>query len=63
MACDQTQPGSFSREKKEPGNEVGYKCNGGFDWDRGATFRLGGTISAPILMGGRGGGAQDTFSY
>ena len=30
-----------------------------FEWDRGATLRLGGTISALIL----GGGAQDTFSY
>ena len=25
MARDQTQPGSFSREKKEPGNEVGLE--------------------------------------
>ena len=24
MARDQTQPGSFSRERKEPGNEVDF---------------------------------------
>ena len=23
VPCDQTQPGSFSRERKEPGNKVG----------------------------------------
>ena len=30
--------------------------------DRGPTLRLGGTVSDSILGGG-GGGAQDTFSY
>ena len=38
VPCEQTQPGSFSREKKEPGNEVdiqpkSFSCWSGFEED------------------------------
>ena len=47
-------------DSKVNASEYKYRKTPYLNRDRGATLRLGGTISDSIL---RGGGAQDTFSY
>ena len=47
---------------KSPGTRLDTSVTGDLTGTAEQLSDLGGTISAPILMGG-GGGAQDTFSY